>query len=74
MGIFHTFVALHMKINVWMKTRMIHYRDIVPEINNSGPMWITDLFQNKYLAYFNLKKNIFQFFLNFFTALSYVTF
>ena len=27
-------------------------QDTVPEIIDSGPMCITDLFQNKYLAYF----------------------
>ena len=31
----------------------IYTRDIVPEINDSGSMCITDLLQNKYLAYFN---------------------
>ena len=30
-------------------------RDLVPEIIDSGPMCITDLFQDKYLAYFNPK-------------------
>ena len=30
-------------------------RDIVPEINDSGPMCITGLFQDKYLAYFSPK-------------------
>ena len=29
------------------------YRDTVPEIIDSGPICITNLFQNKYLAYFN---------------------
>ena len=28
-------------------------QDTVPEIIDSGPMCITDLFQDKYLAYFN---------------------
>jgi hypothetical protein len=37
-------------------------RDIVPEIIDSGPMCITDLFQNKSVAYFNPKKNTFHFF------------
>ena len=31
------------------------HRDLVPEIIDSGPMCITDLFQNKYLAYFKQK-------------------
>ena len=30
-------------------------RDLVPEIIDLGPMCITDLFQNKYVAYFNPK-------------------
>ena len=30
-------------------------RDIVPEIIDSGPICITDLFQNNYLAYLNSK-------------------
>ena len=30
------------------------YRHIVPEINDSGTMCITDFFQNKYLAYFEV--------------------
>ena len=35
-------------------------RDTVPEIIDSEPMCITDLFQNKYLAYFNPEQNTFQ--------------
>ena len=31
------------------------YRDTVPEIIDSGPMCITDLVQNKYLAFLNQK-------------------
>ena len=31
-------------------TRKLGLRDTVPEIIDSGPMCITDLFQNKYLA------------------------
>ena len=30
-------------------------QDLVPEIIDSGPMCITDLFQNKSVAYFNPK-------------------
>ena len=47
--------------------------NIVPEINDSGPMCITDLFQNKYLVYLNPKQNSFQKIFNF-SPLSYVTF
>ena len=36
-------------------TRKLGLRDTVPEIIDSGPMCITDLFQKKYLAYFNPK-------------------
>ena len=34
-------------------TKYIIPRDIVSEIIDSGPMCITDLFQNKSVAYFN---------------------
>ena len=33
----------------------IDIRDTVPEIIDSGPKCITELFQNKYLVYFNPK-------------------
>ena len=32
---------------------MVKIRDLVPEIIDSDPMCITDLFHNKYLAYSN---------------------
>ena len=37
------------------KSGMYLTRDTVPEIIDSGPMCITDLFQSKYIAYFNPK-------------------
>ena len=52
----------------------VHDRDIVPEIIDSGPMCITDLFQNKYLAYFNPKWNTYPTKINFFSPLCYITF
>ena len=41
-------------------TTVLLIRSMRPEINDSGPMCITDLFQDKYLAYFNPKKDTFQ--------------
>ena len=49
-------------------------RDLVPEIINSDPMCITDLFQNNYLAYFHRKYNTFQVFLKKILPLCYVLF
>ena len=44
----------------WYSTTVLM---LVVEIIDSGPMCITDLFQNKCLAYFNQKLNTFQNFL-----------
>ena len=37
------------------KEEHVKVRDLVPEVFDSGPMCITDLFQNKSVAYFNPK-------------------
>ena len=37
----------------FVKGKMVVNWDLVPEIIDSGPMYITDLFQNKSVAYFN---------------------
>ena len=49
--------------------RAFTFRDTVSETINSGPMFITDLFQNKDLAYFNPKWNILHFFQFFFATM-----
>ena len=49
-------------------------RDIVPEINDSGPMCITDLFQNKYINLFKPKIKYLPIVRKYFSPLQYVTF
>ena len=53
-GVFQTYGA-----HVWVSTLT---QNTVPETIDSGPMCITDLFQNESLAYFSPKKILFKFF------------
>ena len=41
------------EVKLLKKSFMYTTRDIVPETIDSGPMCITDLFQNKSVAYFD---------------------